>query len=83
VPPVTVIAGLLKGTFTSPVLLVEHVTAGVLLMVNGQLLPVATTPLASVTLMLKVPEAVAVPVMAPVLLFSVKPAGKVPTTANV
>ena len=82
-PPVTVIAGLLKGTFTSPVLLVEHVTVGVLTMVNGQLLPVATTPFASVTLMLKVPEAVGVPVMAPVLLFSVNPAGNVPTTVKV
>jgi hypothetical protein len=82
-PPVTVIAGLLNATPTSPVLVVEHVTAGVLMMVNGQLLPVATTPFASVTLMLKVPEAVAVPVMAPVEALSVNPAGNVPTTVKV
>ena len=81
-PPVTVIAGLLNATPTSPVLVVEQVTAGVLLMVNGQLLPVATTPFASTTFTLKVPEAVGVPVMATVEAFSVRPAGSVPTTEN-
>jgi hypothetical protein len=47
------------------------------MMVKGQLL-VATTPLASVTWMEKVPAAVGVPVMVPDEEFSVRPAGSAP-----
>src|ERR1035438_8533221 len=81
-PPVTTMAGLLKATPTSPLLTTEQVTTGAATIVKGQLLPVATTPLASVTLMLKVPEAVGVPVMAPVEALSERPAGRVPTTVK-
>ena len=46
--------------------------------------PVAETPLASVTLMVNVPPAVGVPVIAPVEGFRVKPLGSVPVaTENV
>src|SRR6204780_5092191 len=48
VPPVTVIAGLLKATPTSPELVVEQVTVGGGTIVKGQV-PVAATPLASLT----------------------------------
>ena len=71
-------AGLLKATPTSPVSLVEQVSVGGATMVKGQVLPVATTPLASVTLNVKVPAAVGVPVIAPLLVFSVRPPGSVP-----
>ena len=73
----------MNATPTSPVFTVEQVTTGALMMVKGQLPPVATTPFLSVTWMLKVPEAVGVPVMAPVEAFRVRPAGSVPTTAKV
>ena len=44
---------------------------------------VAVTPFASVTWMENEPAAVGVPVTAPVDVFSVRPAGNVPTTENV
>ena len=47
------------------------------LMVKAQAVPVA--PLASLAWTMKVPEAVGVPVIAPVVVFSAKPAGSVPT----
>jgi hypothetical protein len=82
VPPVTVIAPLLKGTPTVPVLIAPQVTVTGALIVIEQVVP--TLPLASVTLMLKVPAAVGVPVTAPVEVFSVRPAGSVPVaTENV
>jgi len=45
--------------------------------------PLPATPLASVTLIENVPDAVGVPVTAPVEVFRVSPAGKVPTIENV
>jgi len=46
--------------------------------------PVPTAPLASVTLIVNVPGAVGVPLMAPVEVFRVRPAGSVPLlTENV
>jgi hypothetical protein len=77
VPPVTVIAPLSNGTPTSPVFTAAQVTEGDPLMVIMQL--VLELPTASVTLTVKVPEAVAVPVTSPVAVFSVRPAGSVPT----
>jgi hypothetical protein len=44
---------------------------------------VLVAPLASVTLSVKVPGEVAVPVMAPVLVFRVSPPGNVPTIEKV
>src|SRR5438105_7114534 len=64
VPPVTVGAGLLNATRTSPVVTAEPGSAGTPMIVYGQD-PVATTPLASVTCRLKAPEAVGVPVIDP------------------
>jgi hypothetical protein len=52
------------------------------MMVMGQV-PEATAPSASVTWMLNEPGAVGVPVTAPVVEFSVRPAGNVPTTEKV
>src|SRR5438270_14102004 len=52
------------------------------LMVNGQE-PVAVTPFESFTWTLKAPATVGVPVIAPVELSRVKPAGRVPTTKKV
>src|SRR5580658_3429220 len=80
-PPVTVIGPLLNGTPTSPVLVPEHVIEieGVIVMTH----PVAVPPSESVTLMEKLPDAVGVPVTAPVEVFRVKPAGNVPTMENV
>jgi hypothetical protein len=77
VPPVTVIAPLLKATPCIPVVVFEQVTESPATMVNGQV-PAATAPLASVTLIVNVPAAVGVPVMAPVEAFNVSPAGNVP-----
>src|ERR1017187_6760218 len=77
VPPETVMAGLLNATPTSPEFTAEQVSQGPATMVKGQV-PVATTPFLSVTLRVKVPAAVGVPVMAPVLVLSVRPAGRVP-----
>jgi len=72
---VTVITGLLKGTPTVPMLIVEQVTtSGGGLMVIVQ--PVPTTPLASVTLIVNVPGAVGVPLRAPVEVFRVRPAAR-------
>jgi hypothetical protein len=76
VPPVTEIGPLLKGTPTVPVLFTPQVTVTGALMVIEQDVP--TLPFASVTLMLKVPAEVGVPVTAPVEAFSVRPAGSVP-----
>src|ERR1035437_4781343 len=70
---------LLKATPTVPELVVEQATtSGAGTMVIAQVV-VETTPLASVILMLKLPAAVGVPVTAPVAVFRVRPAGKVPT----
>ncbi len=55
---------------------------GPVTIVKGQVV-VATTPLASFTWSVKVPGAVGVPVMAPVLVFSVRPLGSVPVTEKV
>jgi hypothetical protein len=76
-----VIGPLLKGTPTSPVLVAEQVieSAGVIVITH----PVAVAPTESVTLIEKLPEAVGVPVTAPVEVLSVRPAGSVPTTENV
>src|ERR1700689_1664257 len=76
-PPATDIAGLLNATPTSPELVVEQVTVGGGTIVNGQVAE-ASTPLASVTWTVNVPAAVGVPVMAPVEVFSVRPAGNGP-----
>jgi len=80
-PPVTVIGPLLNGTPTSPVLVPEQVSESDGLIVIVQ--PVAVAPRESVTLIEKEPDAVGVPVTAPVEAFSVSPAGKVPTIENV
>ena len=66
-----------KEALTSPELTDGQLIVGPLIMVKGQLLA-DTTPLASVTWMVKVPAAVGVPVMAPDDAFSVSPAGSVP-----
>src|SRR5580658_3710907 len=75
-PPVTVIGPLLNGTPAAPVFVAEHVTeiGGAMVIVQ----PVPVAPRESVTLIVKVPEAVGVPVTAPVEVFSVRPAGSVP-----
>ena len=70
----------LNGAFMSPDVTVGQVTESDGLIVIGHVVP--TAPVASVTLTEKLPGAVGVPVMAPVLL-SVKPAGSVPTIENV
>src|ERR1039458_6717102 len=54
---------------------------GVLIVIEQ--VPLPTTPSASVTWIEKVPAAVGVPVTAPVDVFSVRPAGNVPTIENV
>ena len=77
VPPETVIGPELKATPTSPVVVAAQVTERAALMVILQAVPVA--PLASVTFTEKVPEAVGVPVIAPVDVLRVNPAGSVPT----
>jgi hypothetical protein len=48
VPPVTVIAGMLNATPTSPEFVAEQVIVGAATIVNGHV-PVATTPFASLT----------------------------------
>ena len=82
VPPVTVIAPLLNATPVWPALVAEQVTCGMLPIVIGQV-ALPTTPFASFTWIENVPAAVGVPVTAPVAVFKVKPAGKVPTIENV
>ena len=83
VPPVTVSGPLLNGTPTVPVVPDDRqVSIGGETIVYGQVV-LDMTPLASVTLILNVPAAVGVPVIAPVLVFSVRPAGSVPTTEKV
>ena len=79
-PPLTPTVAL-KEALTSPELTDGQLIVGPLIKVKGQLL-VATTPLASVTWMVKVPAAVGVPVIAPDDEFSVKPAGSVPVAAE-
>ena len=80
---VTVIGPLLKAAPTSPVVFVaEQFTCGPGIIVNGQV-ALPTTPLASVTWMENEPAAVGVPVTTPVEVFSVSPAGNVPTIENV
>ncbi len=80
-PPVTVIGPELNGTLTSPVVTAAQVTESGTLMVIAQ--PALVASLASVTFTVKVPEAVGVPVTAPVEVFRVKPAGRVPTIEKV
>ena len=67
----TVIGPLLKATPTSPTLTAAHVTDSAGLIVIAQ--PVLVAPLASVTWTEKLPEAVGVPVTAPVVVSSVNP----------
>jgi hypothetical protein len=76
-----VIGPLLNGTPTSPVAVPEQVIeiGGVIVITH----PVAVAPTESVTLIEKLPEAVGVPVTAPVEVLSVSPAGSVPTMENV
>jgi hypothetical protein len=76
VPPLMVIAGLLNGTPTWPEFVVEQVMLGAGTIVYRQVVA-TTTPFESVTWILKVPGAVGVPVMAPVDVFNVRPAGRV------
>ena len=66
----------MNGTPCVPTLFAEQVTVIGGLMVIGQAVPMAF--LASVTLTVKVPEAVGVPVIAPVEVFRERPAGNVP-----
>ena len=77
----TVIGPLLNGTPTSPVFVAEQVMEieGVIVITH----PVAVPPSESVTLIEKLPEAVGVPVTAPVEVFKVRPAGSVPTIEKV
>ena len=81
-PPLTAGAGLFRGTPTSPELIAGHVSTSALTMVKGQVVT-ADAPLASFTWSVKVPEAVGVPVMAPVVVFNVRPLGSVPVTEKV
>ena len=76
-PPETVIGPELKATPTSPVVTAAQEAEKTGLIVMAQAVLVA--PFASVTLTEKVPEAVGVPVTAPVVVFRVRPAGSVPT----
>ena len=63
--------------------LAGQVNEGPLTIVNGQV-PVAAIPFESFTWIVNVPVAVGVPVIAPVAVFSVRPAGSVPVaTENV
>ena len=71
----------MKATPTSPTLTAAHVTENTGLIVSEQLVLLA--PSASLTCTEKEPPAVGVPVMAPVVVFSIKPAGNVPTIENV
>ena len=82
VPPLTTGAGLFRATLTSPELTVGQVSVGGGAIVKGQV-AAADAPLASFTWRVKVPAAVGVPVMAPVLVFSVRPLGRVPVTEKV
>ena len=67
----------MNATPTVPVVFAAHVTETGALIVIEQAVPVA--PLESVTFTWKVPEAVGVPVIAPVEAFNASPAGSVPT----
>ena len=72
----------MNDTPTSPLVTAVQLRDGPAMMVMGQV-PEATTPLASLTWMLKEPAAVGEPVTAPVEAFSMRPAGNVPTTEKV
>jgi hypothetical protein len=76
VPPDTVSGPLLKKVFTVPEVVAGQVTEIGGLIVIAQLVP--TAPVESVTLTKKLPEVVGVPLIAPVLVFSVRPIGNVP-----
>jgi hypothetical protein len=82
IPPLTVKAGLFSTTPTSPELTAGQVSVGSDAMVKGQV-AAAAAPLESFTWRVKVPETVGVPVMAPVVVFSVRPLGRVPVTEKV
>ena len=83
IPPLTVMAALLKGTFTPPEVVAGHVSEGPPEIVKVQLVA-AAVPFASFTWIVKLPDAVGVPVIAPVDEFSVRPAGSAPVvTENV
>ena len=69
VPPLMVMAGLFNAAPTAPELTAGQVSVSVGAMVMGQVVGEAT-PLVSFTWSEKVPEAVGVPVIAPVLVFS-------------
>ena len=76
-PPETVIAPELNATPTSPIVAAAQETENAGLIVMAQAVLVA--PFASVTLTENVPEAVGMPVTAPVVVFRFRPAGRVPT----
>ncbi len=76
-PPETVIAPELNATPTSPTVVAAQVAERTELMVIAQAVLVA--PFASFTCTENVPEEVAVPVIAPVVGLSERPAGSVPT----
>jgi hypothetical protein len=71
---VTVRAGLLNATPTSPELFAAHVSDVAVRIVYAQV--VADAPFASDTLIENVPEAVGVPLTTPVELFSVRPSSE-------
>jgi hypothetical protein len=77
VPPDTVIEPLLNDTPTRPLVTVEQPTDGPATMVIAQALLLA--PSASVTFTVNEPADVGVPVIAPLLVFKLSPAGRVPT----
>src|ERR1035438_7307494 len=74
-------ARLFKATPTSPELMAGQVSEGPPVIVKGQVVA-ATTPLASFTWSMKVPLAVGVPVIAPVEVLRVRPAGRVPVDSE-
>jgi hypothetical protein len=65
VPPVTIIAGLVKATPTSPELTEEQASEGPAITVYGHEL-VTVLPLLSVTVIEKLPASVGVPLITPV-----------------
>src|SRR5580692_3588618 len=81
VPPVAVAGPLLNGTPTVPVAVPEQVswTGGLMVMVQ----PVPVAPRESVTLIVNVPDAVGVPVTAPVALFRLRPSREPLPSENV
>jgi hypothetical protein len=83
-PPDPPLATSVTGVIAMPLiaLIYTQVALTEATMVMGQV-PEATMPFASLTWMLKEPGAVGVPVTAPVEVFSVRPAGSVPTIEKV